>query len=168
MTKALPMSSSEFHAGVADDVLVTVFNNGAVTSDQNFVDIKSRVAVKDLDGALTKAIDNLLLKADFLQTMTTKEAIAVRLAEASCGSKWMTKHPSKIGEMQSKFAELGLEETFKSLGLDASMDSEAVLKHIKANHMCEKKAAKLVLAAIDAGNMEAAAAARAGKAVLTL
>ena len=40
-----------------------------------------------------------LAQVDFLQKMSTPEAMAVRLAEASCGSKWMHKHHTKLAAM---------------------------------------------------------------------
>mmetsp|Transcript_46992 Transcript_46992/g.123836 ORF Transcript_46992/g.123836 Transcript_46992/m.123836 type:complete len:216 (+) Transcript_46992:42-689(+) len=168
MIKAMPLSSAEFHDGVPEDELKLVYEDGAVVSDQCFFDIKNRVAIKDLEGAITKAVDNLLLKVDFLQSMTTKEAIAVRLAEAACGSKWMHKHPTKLAAMTEKFPDLELGPTYAKLGLTPTMDSEALLAKIKADHMCDKKAAKKVLAALDANDPDAALAARGDKAVVTL
>ncbi|KAL1498777.1 hypothetical protein AB1Y20_014084 [Prymnesium parvum] len=168
MVLAQPLSADEFHNGVKNDELVTIFKDGEVLVDQSFFDIKSRVTIKNLDSALSKAVDNLALKLDFLQTMTSKEAIAVRLAEASCGSKWMHKHATKLDDMSAKFAELDLGSTFTSLGLTSTMDSEAVLAHIKENLMCDKKATKTVLASINSGDIAAAKAAKGTKAVLTL
>jgi len=58
--------------------------------------------------------------------------------------------------------------TYAKLGLTPTMDSEALLAKIKADHMCDKKAAKKVLAALDANDPDAALAARGDKAVVTL
>ena len=72
------------------------------------------------------------------------QALAVRLAEASCGSKWMHCHPTKMAAMQAEpaFAALGLEKSAAKLGLTATLDSHALVAAIKEKHVCDKKAAE--------------------------
>jgi len=92
----------------------------------------------------------------------------VRLAEAACGSKWTAETPAgaKFAEMKERFPELA--PTFDELGIDASMDSKALKKHLCDKLICDKKAAKKVLAAVGDGDMEKAAATLEGKVCITL
>jgi hypothetical protein len=166
LERAQPMSLEEFRNGAKDDELVCVFEDGALVNEQDFADVKARAKITDLDGALTKALDNLHAKAEFLQTMASPEACAVRLAEASCGSKWMHKHPSKMAQISKDFPHY--KAVLERLGFTDGMDSLEVVAHIKENHMCDKAASKRVFRALDDDDVEAAIAGRAGKAVLTL
>jgi len=170
MLEAQPMSYAEFCSGVEGDVLQPVFENGTVLVDTPWSSIVSRAKVTGLDGTITRALSNLSAKAAFLQRFSSPEALAVRLAEASCGSKWMHCHPTKMAAMQAEpaFAALGLEKSAAKLGLTATLDSHALVAAIKEKHVCDKKAAKKVLAAIAESDMAAAEKAMKGKIMLTL
>jgi len=156
MVRSHPMTLKEFKEGAAGDQLCVVLDNGAIKNEQAFVAIKGRAKVTNLDHALTKALDNLTAKAGFLQKLSSDDAMAVRIAEASCGAKWMAKHPTKLAAAMERFPQL--RESFAKLGLDAAMDTSALLAHIKEKCVLDKKAAKKVLAAIGDGEMEDAAA----------
>jgi len=151
-----PMTVKEFKEGVQGDELKLVLNNGVLSNDNAFMGVRGRAKVMDLDNALSRALDNLEAKVDFLQKLSSDEAMAVRLAEASCGSKWMTKHPTKLDKMLTRFPEYA--EVCTKLGLEASMDSNAMIAHIKDKCVLDKKSAKKVLAAIADGELEDAAA----------
>jgi len=166
MTKPLPMSFEEWRDGVPGDQLQKVFENGVVTSEQNFFEIKQRAKITKLDDAMRKALDNLERKCDFLQMMTTDEAIAVRIAEASCGSKWGQPHATKLAELQAKFPQY--QAAFDKLGLSASMDSSTLLQHIKDNLVCDKAAKKKIFRALADDDADAAKSAAAGRVVVTL
>jgi nicotinamide phosphoribosyltransferase len=168
MLKAEPMTYSEFVDGAKGDVMRTTFKNGQIIEDESLPAIRGRckIVAKSIDGALTKALDNLTLKADFLQTMTTPEAMCVRLAEASCGSKWMHKHTSKLADLLKVLPEYA--KPMQELGLDAEADSNTLLKTIKERHMCSKKELKKVLAALEDDEPDEAMKIRNGKPVLTL
>jgi len=165
MLEAHPMSNEEFRTGVKGDVLRTVFKDGKMVYDQPFSEVKNNAKITDLEGAVKKALDNLELKTSFLQTMSSKEAISVRLAEAACGSKWMDKHPTKLDKIKESFPTYA--ETLDKMGL-TGMDTTDVLKTIKEKYMCDKKASKRVLEALAEDDPDEAMKARGGKAVVTL
>jgi len=98
--------------------------------------------------------------------MSSDEAIACRLAEASCGSKWKHPHSTHLAEIKEKFPQYAL--TFEKLGITESMNSVEVLNHIKENHVCDKKAKKKVFRALDDDEPEVAISAMTGKCVVTL
>merc|ERR1712136_104097 len=110
--------------------------------------------------------DDLALKVDFFQQMTTEEAIAIRLAEAACGSKWKHAHASHLPAIKESFPQHAA--TFEKLGITDSMSSTEVLEHIKANYVCEKKAQKKVFRKLGDDEPQAAIAAMAGKHVITM
>jgi len=172
MLRSLPLTAEEFKspAGVAGDVLETVFVDGKIVKEQSWMDIRGRAKVTEahLKSAISKAADNLAAKVDFFQKMSAPASICVRLAEAACGSKWTAETPAgaKFAEMKERFPELA--PTFDELGIDASMDSKALKKHLCDKLICDKKAAKKVLAAVGDGDMEKAAATLEGKVCITL
>jgi len=166
MTKALPMSYDEFLKGAAGDQLVVVYENGVLKQDQAFAEIKGRAAIKKLGDALKKAMDNLEAKCDFFQRFSEDEPIAIRLAEASCGSKWGQKHATKLADTQRKYPQY--QAAMDKLGLKADMDTTTLLAHIKDNHICDKKDKKKALRACTEGDVAGAAKAMEGKVCLTL
>lgn len=166
LVKALPMTYEEFMNGVPGDELKCVFKDGKITDDQNFNDIKQRAKITKLDSALRLALDNLCLKVDFFQRMSSDESIAIRLAEASCGSKWSQSRPTKLAQIKSQFPQY--DKAFEKLGITPSMDTGALLKHIKDNHVCDKKAKKTVFRAIGDNDVGAAESAMAGKVMITM
>ena len=123
---------------------------------------------KGIEATINRAADNLAVKVDFLQKMSAPKAIATRLAEAAHGSKWTAATPadSKLAELQARFPEFGA--AFEELGLTASMDSVAMNAYLKESLVCDKKAAKAVLARIAEGDMEGAAAKMGNKPCITL
>ena len=92
--------------------------------------------------------------------------MCVRIAEASCGAKWMHKHPTSLKAMKEKFPQYAA--TFEKIGLSESMDSHELVEHIKSKLVCTKKECKAALAAVADGDMAAATAKMGGKACLTL
>jgi len=98
--------------------------------------------------------------------MSSDEAIACRLAEASCGSKWKHPHSTHLAEIKEKFPQYA--STFEKLGITESMNSVEVLNHIKENHVCDKKAKKKVFRSLDDDEPEVAISAMTGKCVVTL
>jgi nicotinamide phosphoribosyltransferase len=169
MTRSTPMTVDEFNSGGAeDDELKTIFLNGKIVGEQNFVEIRSRAKVTTghLEGAISKALDNLELKVDFLQRMSSPKAIAVRLAEASAGAKWMHKHPTKLGEMKKRFPEYA--SVFDELGLTEAMDTQALTDHLKKELICDKKTSKRVLAALQDDDVTEAGAKMGDFVTLTL
>lgn len=111
-------------------------------------------------------MDNLVLKTDFFQKITADEAIAIRLAEASTGSKWAHKHVTKLGELQGKYPQY--KAAWDKLGITTSMDSVAVIAHIKDNHVVDKSVKKKIMRAVTEGDAAGATALMGGKTVLTL
>merc|ERR1712226_1436152 len=97
--------------------------------------------------AMRKAVDNLEKKMDFFQKMSSDEAIACRLAEASCGSKWNQSHGTCLSEIKEKFPKYA--GTFDKIGIPADMKAIDVVKHIKTNHICDKKAKTAIFRALD-------------------
>mmetsp|Transcript_60479 Transcript_60479/g.160801 ORF Transcript_60479/g.160801 Transcript_60479/m.160801 type:complete len:398 (-) Transcript_60479:94-1287(-) len=168
MVRGLPMSHEEFVKGVPGDELVKVFENGEILVEQTFseVQVRARITEKSLDAAVRKAVDNLALKVEFCQRMTTDEAISVRLAEAACGSKWKQAHPTHLAAIKERFPQYA--ETFSKLGITEEMTSVQVLDHIKKTFICEKKAQKKIFRALGDDDPEDALAAMAGKFVITL
>lgn len=172
MLRSTPMSAAEFNApgGVAGDVLETTFLNGKVVKEQAWMEIRGRAKITKphLESAIARACDNLAQKVDFLQTMSGPRAMATRLAEAAHGSKWTAPSPAgaKLAEMKTRFPEYAM--TFDELGFTESMDSLAMNKYLKSALVCDKKAAKAVLALIADGDMEGAAAKMGDKSCITL
>merc|ERR1711957_352490 len=108
-----------------------VFENGEILVEQTFKDVQSRARVteKSLDGAVRKAVDNLELKLGFFQKMTTDEAIAVRLAEAACGSKWKHPHATHLAEMKKTCVceKKAQKSVFRALGDDDPDDASKAM-----------------------------------------
>jgi len=166
MIKAQPMTCEEFTKGCPEDVLVKVFENGELLVEQQFKDVMDKAKVKDLLPTLRLAVDNLESKMDFFHKMTTDEAIACRLAEASCGSKWSQQHATVLPEVKQKFPKWA--GTFDKLGITDDMKAIDVVNHIKANHMCDKKAKNKIFRALDDDEPAEAVKAMGNKAVVTL
>mmetsp|Transcript_70639 Transcript_70639/g.133235 ORF Transcript_70639/g.133235 Transcript_70639/m.133235 type:complete len:878 (+) Transcript_70639:78-2711(+) len=168
MTLGLPMTYEEFTKGAEGDQLIKVFENGEMIIEQNFVDIQAKAKIRkpDLDAAVRLAIDNLSLKVDFLQKMSSDEAIAMRLAEASCGSKWKHVHPGILEEMKKAFPKYA--EAMDKIGMKEGMTSEEILAKIKDELVCDKKAKKKIFRALEDDEPEAAIAAMEGKIAITL
>lgn len=166
MIRAQPMTYEEFRNGCEGDELVKVFENGQLLVEQKFKDIVDRAKVKDLYPSLRSAVDNLEKKMDFFHKMTTAEAIACRLAEASCGSKWDQEHKTVLPEIKEKFPQFS--ETLESLGITEDMKARDVVQHIKVTHTCDKLTKSRVLWALENGKPHEAMAAMEDKAVVTL
>jgi len=168
MTKGLPMTYEEFTNGVPGDQLVKVFENGEIIVEQKFKDIsaRARITKSTLTQAMREAVDNLSLKVDFLQKMSSPEAIAIRLAEAACGSKWKQAHKTHLEEVKTLVPALA--DVFDKLGITADMTSVQLLDHIKANHVCDKKTNKRIFRCLDDDEPEAAISAMGSKFVITL
>jgi len=165
MIEAEPMTVEEFKNGAKGDELRKVFQDGDIISDQSFMDIKGRAAIKKLDDATRRALDNLTLKTDFLQRMSSDEAIAVRLAEASVGSKWKHTHPTTLGDLQAKYPQYNA--AFDKLGIKKEMDSTTLINHLKTL-VVEKKNKKKVLRDLEEDDIDGAARAWGSKTVLTM
>jgi nicotinamide phosphoribosyltransferase len=148
INRPVPMTTEEFRTGVEGDQLVKVFESGNILVEMNFSDIQKRakITAASLDAATLLALDNMAFKFDFFQTMSTDEAIAVRLAEASCGSKWSHTHTTHLAELRTTFPKY--DAVFTKLGFTNEMTSTDVLAHIKANYVCEKAASKAILKAV--------------------
>jgi len=168
MLKGLPMSTDEFVNGCEGDVLVKVFENGNLLVEQNFGEIMGRAKITepDLYKDMRQAVDNLDSKMDFFHRMTSEEAIALRIAEASCGSKWNQAHGTKLGEMKAKFPKYAA--TLDKIGITPDMKAADVVNHIKSKHVCDKKAKTKIFRALEDGEPEAAIAAMGDKYVITL
>jgi len=171
MLRSEPMTVSEFRTGhVAGDVLETVFVDGAMVKEQQWMEIRGRALITKphLEAAINRAVDNMAEKVDFMQTMSAPTALAVRLAEAACGSKWTanTAAGAKIPAMKARFPEYAA--AFDELGLTDQMDSHAIMAHLKDTCVCDKKAAKAVLALVADGDMEAATKKMGSKKCITL
>jgi len=165
MIEAEPMTVAEFRNGAKGDELKKVFENGVITGDQSFVDVKKNAAIKKLDAATRRALDNLLLKTEFLQRMTADEAIAVRLAEASVGSKWKHTHPTTLGDLQAKYPQF--DAAFAKIGVTKDMDSTTLLNHLKTL-VVDKKDKKKVLRGLEEDEVDVATKAWGTKTVLTM
>jgi len=168
MVKGLPMSHDEFVNGVPADQLVKVFENGRMLVEQNFNEIQARAKIteKTLDATMRAAVDNLDLKMDFLQMMSSDKAIAVRLAEAACGSKWKDSHESYLAEVKTTFPQYA--KVFDEIGITPEMKSDDILAHIKAQHVCDKSSNKKVFRALEDGDPKAAMEAMGTKVCITL
>merc|ERR1711881_215036 len=116
--------------------------------EQNFGEIMGRAKITepDLYKDMRQAVDNLDSKMDFFHRMTSEEAIALRIAEASCGSKWNQAHGTKLADMKAA----------------------DVVNHIKSKHVCDKKAKTKIFRALEDGEPEAAIAAMGDRYVITL
>ena len=76
MTRSTPITTAEFksEAGAEGDELKLVFLNGELKSEVNeWMQIRERakVTAKHLDAAVTKALENLGEKTEFLQRMSS-------------------------------------------------------------------------------------------------
>jgi nicotinamide phosphoribosyltransferase len=168
MLHGQPKTYEEFMNGVPGDELVKVFENGEIVLEQTFKEIQGRAKItKDsIIPAMRKAVDNLALKMEFLQKMSSDEAIAVRLAESACGSKWKQAHPTHLEEVKERFPQYSA--TFDKLGITSAMNTVQVLDHIKTSHVCDKKAMSKVFRALNHDEPEEAIKSMAGKYVTTL
>merc|ERR1711976_523849 len=168
MTKGLPMTYDEFVKGVPGDELVKVFENGKLLKSMNFKDIQARSKIRkpELVDAMKLAVDNLDLKLDFLQLMSKDEAIALRLAEAACGSKWKHSHKSHLAEIKEKFPKYA--PVFANIGITDAMTSTEIYDHIKSNHNCDKKAKSKIFRALEDDEPAVAIEAIKGKVCITL
>jgi len=166
--KSLPMSYDEFLNGVPGDALVKVFENGQMLVEQSFKEIQARAKVTKpaLETTMREAVDNLALKMDFLQKMSSDEAIAVRLSEAACGSKWKHTHGSFLEELKKTFPKYA--DTFDKIGVTSGMSSVDILNLIKSKYVCDKSAKKKVFRALEDGEPEAAIKAMGDKICITL
>jgi nicotinamide phosphoribosyltransferase len=161
-----PMSYEEFSKGAAGDELVRVYENGDIVKEQSFKDVMGRAKVTDVVPAMRVAVDNLERKMAFYQKMSSDEAIACRLAEASCGSKWNQAHKTCLADVKAQFPKYV--QALDKIGVTAEMKAVDVVTHIKTNHMCEKKAKTKVFRALEDNDPAAAIAAMGSKYVLTL
>merc|ERR1712232_293785 len=105
-------------------------------------------------------------KIEFFQKMSSDEAIALRLAEAACGSKWKQSHATHLVALKEKFPQYTA--TFDKLGITNEMTSTQVLDHIKEKHVCDKKAKTKIFRALEDDEPGTAAEAMAGKFVITM
>jgi len=166
MIKGQPMTHDEFMNGCPGDELIKVFENGAILVEQKFADVMGRAKVTNLYPEMRQAVDNLESKMDFFHKMTSDEAIAMRLAEASCGSKWSQAHDTTLAEMKEKYPKYA--PAMDTLGLTDAMKASEVVNHIKSNHVCEKKAKSKIFRALSDDDPAAATAAMGGKFTVTL
>jgi len=172
MKTSLPMTYEEFatEGGVPGDVLETTFVDGVVVSEQKWMEIRARANITKphLEAAIERAVDNIALKVDFLQGMSAPKAIAVRLAEAACGTKWMAATPAGKTLDALKERLPAYAAALDELGLSGEMESPEMLKQVTEQHVCNKKAAKAVLALLAEGDMQAAADKKGDKCCITL
>jgi len=168
MIKALPMSYEEFTKGVAGDALVKVFEDGKIIKEENFTDIQQRAKITKaaLNDTVRMAVDNLALKTEFLQKMSSDEAIAVRLAEASCGSKWKHSHTTHLAEVKKTFPKYTA--AIDKIGIKPEMTSVAVMEHIKKTLVCDKATCKKIFRALEDGEPAEAIKHMGTKACITL
>lgn len=166
MVRATPMTYDEFKTGAEADELKTVFLNGKVVGEQTWFDIKGRAKVNAVDGMISQALDNLHAKCTYFQKATEAAPMSVRVAEASCGSKWMHAKATTVKDMKSQFPEYA--KSFDALGVKDSMNSAELVEHLKATCVCSKKEAKGVLGAIADGDPETALKKMGNKIVITL
>jgi len=163
-----PMSYEEFSKGVPGDCLVKVFEDGKIVKEENFIDIQGRAKItkEALMDTVRMAVDNLTLKMQFLQKMSSDEAIAVRLAEASCGSKWKHDHPTHLAEVIKVFPKY--DAAFKKIGIKPEMKSLSVMEHIKKTQVCDKPTSKKIFRALEDGEPQEAIKHMGTKACITL
>eukprot|EP00928_Gymnodinium_smaydae_P095086 TRINITY_DN8113_c0_g1_i4.p1 TRINITY_DN8113_c0_g1~~TRINITY_DN8113_c0_g1_i4.p1 ORF type:complete len:893 (-),score=170.36 TRINITY_DN8113_c0_g1_i4:69-2747(-) len=168
MQVGLPMTYDEFADGVSQDELVKVFENGEIIVEQCFREIQSKAKItqQTLEVTMRKAVDNLALKVNFFMKMTLPEAMAVRVAEASCGSKWNQAHKTHLEELKNIFPQY--RDALGRLGITDQMDSVQVLDHIKSKYVCDKKIVKKIFRCLEDDETEAAITAMGSKWVLTL
>ena len=95
-----------------------------------------------------------------------RQPMCVRLAEASCGSKWMHGHATKLPAVKKAFPTYA--PTFAKMGITDSMDSVALVDALTSKHVCSKKECKAVLNAVAEGDMDGAVKKMNGKTVITL
>merc|ERR1712137_1434732 len=120
---------------------------------------RAKITHEAVISAMRLAVDNMALKLDFFQKMSSDEAIALRLAEAACGSKWKQPHKTHLDEVKSKVPKYA--GMFDKLGITSAMSSVEVLDHIKAQHVCDKRAKNKVFRSLDDDDPAAAIAAMA-------
>merc|ERR1712176_1532980 len=168
MIKGLPMTHDEFVKGVDGDQLRNVFENGKILIEEDFTEVQARAKItkKALVVTMREAVETLESKMKFFQKMTSDEAIACRLAEAACGSKWKHSHATCLPELKTKFPKYAA--AFDKIGITDSMSSTAILDHIKATHVCDKKAKSKIFRALEDNEPEKAIAAMGTKIVVTL
>mmetsp|Transcript_123742 Transcript_123742/g.276442 ORF Transcript_123742/g.276442 Transcript_123742/m.276442 type:complete len:900 (+) Transcript_123742:76-2775(+) len=168
MTKALPMSYQEFTKGAPGDELVKVFEDGKIIKEENFTDVQGRakITAKALNDTVRMAVDNLTLKTEFLQKMSADEAIAVRLAEASCGSKWKHNHDSHLEEVKKTFPKYSA--ALDKIGITPNMSSVSIMEHIKKTLVCDKATCKKIFRALEDGEPAEAIKHMGTKACITL
>jgi len=145
-----------------------VFENGKILIEQNFTEVQARAKItkQALVVTMREAVETLESKMEFFQKMTSDEAIACRLAEAACGSKWKHSHTTCLPELKKAFPKYAA--SFDKIGISDSMSSTAILDHIKATHVCDKKAKSKIFRALDDNEPEKAIAAMGSKIVVTL
>eukprot|EP00930_Biecheleria_cincta_P065429 TRINITY_DN511_c0_g2_i2.p1 TRINITY_DN511_c0_g2~~TRINITY_DN511_c0_g2_i2.p1 ORF type:complete len:810 (+),score=170.93 TRINITY_DN511_c0_g2_i2:189-2618(+) len=166
--RSLPMSYDEFLNGVTGDALVKVFENGQMLVEQSFKEIQARAKItkSTLETTMRMALDNLASKIDFLQKMSSDEAIAVRLSEAACGSKWKHTHGSCLEELKKTFPKyVG---AFDKIGVTSEMTSADILSLIKSKCVCDKSAKKNIFRALEDNEPEAAVKAMGDRVCITL
>merc|ERR1712176_1344076 len=168
MIKGLPMSAKEFVDGVSGDQLVKVFENGKMLVETNFKDVQDRAKItkKALLPTMHEAVDTIASKMEFFQKMSANEAIACRLAEAACGSKWKHSHTSHLAEIKKTFPKYCA--AFDKIGITDSMTSTEILNHIKSTHVCDKKAKSKIFRALADDEPAKAITAMDTKLVVTL
>eukprot|EP00931_Biecheleriopsis_adriatica_P108531 TRINITY_DN8285_c0_g1_i1.p1 TRINITY_DN8285_c0_g1~~TRINITY_DN8285_c0_g1_i1.p1 ORF type:complete len:905 (-),score=218.42 TRINITY_DN8285_c0_g1_i1:88-2802(-) len=172
MLEGLPMSAEEFKkGGVPEDQLKLIFNNGEVLEEMNFKEIQDRAKITEatLKEAVCLAIDNLESKIDFLQKMSSDKAIAVRMAEAACGSKWKHSHElgKRLEELKATFpAKYGA--ALDALKITPSSTSVDVVDKIKKDLCCDKNQKKKIFRALEDNEPQEAIKAMGDKAVITL
>merc|ERR1712039_206926 len=166
--KGLPMSHKEFVNGVPGDQLVKVVEDGKMLVETNFKEVQDRAKItkKALLPTMHEAVDTIASKMEFFQKMSANEAIACRLAEAACGSKWKHSHASVLPEIKKTFPKYSA--SFDKIGITDSMTSTDILNHIKATHVCDKKAKSKIFRALEDDEPADAIAAMGSKIVVTL
>jgi hypothetical protein len=127
---------------------------------------RAKVTKPHLEATIDRAVDNLEAKIDFLQKMSAPKAIAVRLAEAACGSKWMAAGPAggSLADIKKRFPAYA--GALDELGITESMDAPAILKTLE-RFIMDKKAQKSVIALVTEGDMDAAIAKMGDKACIS-
>jgi nicotinamide phosphoribosyltransferase len=168
MLRSRPMSFSEFKNGCAGDELVKVFESGEIIVEQTFKDVQCRakITAPKVYTAMEQAVDNLASKMFFFHKMTADEAIAIRLAEAACGSKWGQAHSTCLAKMKEVFPQYT--PALAKVGISDSMKAADVVAHIKANHICDKSAKSAIFRALGDDKPDEAIRAMGNKYVMTL
>jgi len=168
MIKGQPMTYDEFLNGVPGDALVKIFESGQLIVEQEFKEVQARAKVRKsgLEAIMRLAVDNLTSKIDFLQKMSSDEAIAVRLAEAACGSKWKHAHASHLDAIKQAFPKYTA--TFDKIGITSAMSSVDLLDKIKSDFVCDKSAKKKIFRALEDDEPGVATSAMGNKLCITL